>query len=273
MSLDDDQSSVTSSTTSNSSSADCSTPDPYRALPNPPCHLDHFYSFHKMVDDEEDTNKEEDTNQIPVDFLFPPSQNDSGFVPGPSLCLGIELLNLCSHAKVHLDFYEQVLRLFRNYAKLHIDDDHDMTWKTIPSTRDKLLNQLKARIPCVQPHCHTVPSTHDIVPKFAFMDQLLDLFSTPYFQDIESCCFNLDENSRFLKYQPPPEEGLSELVGAQWYQETYNLRIGDNPIHYDPESVKNNMLCPVVLYNNKISVRAMEGSYSLEPLMFSLGLL
>ena len=96
MSLDD-QSSVTSSTTSNSSSANCSTPDPYGVLLNPHCHLDldHFYSFHdtvEMVDEEEDPNKDKATNN----FLFPPSQNDSGFVPGPSLCLWIELLNLCS---------------------------------------------------------------------------------------------------------------------------------------------------------------------------------
>ncbi len=284
MSLDD-QGSVTSSTTTtsnSSSSGDCNgtTQDPYRALPNPHCPLDHCFSFHDMVetvddDEEEDTNQEEDANPIHVDLIPPPSLNDNGFISGPSLRLGIELLNLCSHAKVPLDFYEQVLRLFRNYAKTHIDDDHDTTWKTIPSTRDKLLNQLKAQIPCVIPHCYAVPSTHDIVPKFGFMDQLIDLFSTPYFQDMESCCFNLDETSRFLKYQPPPEEGLSELLGAQWYQETYDMKIGDNPIHYDPDSGKHyhNLLCPVVLYNDKISVSAMEGSYSLEPLMFSLGLL
>jgi hypothetical protein len=77
------------------------------------------------------------------------------------------------------------------------------------------------------------------------------------------------------KYQPPPGEGLSELMGAKWYQETYDLLIGDKPLHFNPASGKNyhNWLCPVVLYNDKIAVSAMEGSYSLDPMMFSLGVL
>jgi hypothetical protein len=64
-------------------------------------------------------------------------------------------------------------------------------------------------------------------------------------------------------------------MGAKWYQETYDLLIGDKLLHFDPASGKNyhNWLCPVVLYNDKIAVSAMEGSYSLEPMMFSLGVL
>ena len=95
------------------------------------------------------------------------------------------------------------------------------------------------------------------------MDQLLDLLATPHFQDIGSCCFNVDEKSRFLKYQPSPDEGLSELMGAQWYQETYDMRIGDSPSYVHPQSGEtyHNLLCPIVFYNDKISVSAMEGSY------------
>jgi hypothetical protein len=207
--------------------------------------------------------------------LFLPAQNECGFIPSDSLCLGVELLNMCMHAKVPLDFYERVLRLFKNHALLHVDDDHKTTWKSIPSTRDNLLKQLKSQIPCAQPTCFAVTSTHDIVPKFPFMEQLVDLFSTPFFQDIGACCVNADEESRFSQYQPPVGEGLSELMGAKWYQETYALRIGDHPLHLDAVSGKyyHNWLCPLVGYNDKIAVSAMEGSYSLEPMMFSLGVL
>jgi Plavaka transposase len=211
----------------------------------------------------------------PVSEMFLPAQNECGFIPSDSLCLGVELLNMCMHAKVPLDFYERVLRLFKNHALLHVDDDHKTTWKSIPSTRDNLLKQLKSQIPCVQPTCYAVTSTHDIVPKFPFMEQLIDLFSTPFFQDIGACCVNPDEESRFLQYKPPVGEGLSELMGAKWYQETYALRIGDHPLHLDQDSGKyyHNWLCPLVGYNDKIAVSAMEGSYSLEPMMFSLGVL
>ena len=188
---------------------------------------------------------------------------------------GVELLNMCMHAKVPLDFYERVLRMFKNHAWLHVDDDYKTTWKSIPTTRDNLLKVLKAQIPCVQPTSYAVTSTHDIVPKFPFINQLVDLFSTPFFQDITACCVNSNEESRFLKYQPPPGEGLSELMGAKWYKETYDLRIGDEPLHFDTVSGKyyHNWLCPLVGYNDKIAVSAMEGSYSLEPMMFSLGVL
>ena len=63
---------------------------------------------------------------------------------------------------------------------------------------------------------------------------------------IELCYFNLDENSLFLKYQSPLKEGLSELVSVPLYQETCNMRIGDKPIEYDPDSGKHyhNLLLP-----------------------------
>lgn len=259
-------SSICSSTSNESDSAP---PKPYLAPTTDDTEHDHdLYDI--MVE------TDHDYDLPPPETQFVHSPNESGFIPGPGLCLGIELLNMCSHAKVPLGFYDQVLRLFKNYAKRHSNEDHQVAcWNSIPSTREKLLNELKVKIPCVQPHSYAVTSTNDIVPKFPFMDQLLDLLATPHFQDIGSCCFNVDEKSRFLKYQPSPDEGLSELMGAQWYQETYDMRIGDSPSYVDPQSGEtyHNLLCPIVFYNDKISVSAMEGSYSLEPLMFTVGLL
>ena len=258
-------SSASSASSSTSNQSDFAAPmEPYLD----PTDLSLTLPYHIVADHEEE-------DLTPPETQFVQSPNESGFVPGASLCLVIELLNMCTHAKVPLEFYNQVLRLFKNYAKEHSNHDHQVAWNSIPSTREKLLNELKAKIPCVQPHSYAVTSTNDIVPKFPFMDQLLDLLATPHFQDIGSCCFNVAEESRFLKYQPSPDEGLSELMGAQWYQETYDMRIGDSPLYVDPQSGEtyHNLLCPIVFYNDKISVSAMEGSYSLEPLMFTVGLL
>ena len=111
--------------------------------------------------------------------------------------------------------------------------------------------------------------------KFPFLDMLLDLFSAPYFQDIELCCVNLDENSPFGMYKPAAQEGLSELLCAQWYKDTYQKQIGDHPQYFDPVSKKwyHNWLIPLKFYNNKTGVSAIEGSYTLEPLMFTVGIL
>ena len=70
--------------------------------------------------------------EVPLETLFLPAPNECGYVPSASLCLGVELLNMCMHAKVPLDFYERVLRLFKNHSFLHVDDNHKT--KSIPTT-------------------------------------------------------------------------------------------------------------------------------------------
>ena len=111
--------------------------------------------------------------------------------------------------------------------------------------------------------------------KFPFLEMLIDLFSTAYFQDIDSCCVNSDEKSRFLMYQPKDKEGLSELPCAKWYKDTYQKRIGEQPCYFDAASSQwyHNWLIPIKFYNDKTGVSAIEGSYTLEPLMFTLGIL
>jgi len=272
----DDCSSLPSASGSSSTSTTSSGDTGQSSQPPPTPYFDGYYAKDPNSNlPEVNGLPQEDFGEIPIEILFPQAENECGFIPSDSLCLGVELLNMCMHAKVPLDFYERVLRLFKNHALRHVEDDHNITWRSIPTTREDLLKQLKTQIPCVQPTSYAVASTQDIVPKFPFLAQLIDLFATPFFQDIGACCVNLDEETRFLKYQPPPNEGISELMGAKWYQDTYDLRIGNQPLHFDPASGKHyhNWLCPFIGYNDKIAVSAMEGSYSLEPMMFSLGIL
>ena len=132
---------------------------------------------------------------------------------------------------------------------------------------------LKSKVPTVNPSVHQVTADpRDVLTKYPFMSQLLDLFSHPKFQELESCCVNSDKESRFLKYKPAEDEGISELVCAKWYADTYDLRIGNQPMFQDPVSKQlyHNWLVPLKFYNDKTGVTAMEGSYTLEPLVFTV---
>ena len=220
---------------------------------------------------EEVSDMEEEGDDKNDDCPQPPQNQSSNFVPGDHLRMGVELMDLCNQCQVPLHMYDKFLRLFKNYSKLHTEDSW---WKSIP-TRENLLKELKSKYPSVQPEVCKLSCPEDIVMKFPFLDMLLDLFSAPYFQDIELCCVNLDENSPFGMYKPAAQEGLSELLCAQWYKDTYQKQIGDHPQYFDPVSKKwyHNWLIPLKFYNNKTGVSAIEGSYTLEPLMFTVGIL
>jgi len=193
------------------------------------------------------------------------------FLSGQNIQMAVELLHLCNESQVALHYYDKFLALFQSYGKLGLDESW---WKSIPSRRN-LLNKLKSKLSVVEPEICTLTSTEDIVPRFSFLDQLKDLLSTPYFQDIESCCVNSNKEDRFKMYQPGVEEGLSELPCAQWYKDTYEKKIGDSPTYVDPvtQETYHNWLFCLKWYNDKTGVSAMEGSYSLEPLVFTTGIL
>ena len=180
--------SLPSASCSSSSSSTTSSDDTSQSSQEPPPapYFDGYYATdpNRNLPEVNGLPQEEFAGEIPLKILFPPAQNECGFIPSDSLCLAVELLNMCMHAKVPLDFYERVLRLFKNHALRHVEDDHNITWRSIPTTREDLLKLLKTQIPCVQPTSYTITSTQDIVPEFPFLDQLINLFSTPFFQDI-----------------------------------------------------------------------------------------
>ena len=206
----------------------------------------------------------------------PPRSHDnstSSFDSGANVRIGIELLHLCTESQVPLHFYDKVLRIFKEYA---VDgSDTKTSWcNTIPS-REHLLKQIKSKIGLVKPVFCPLDSTDDIVAKFPFRKQLLDLFSSRYFEDINCCCVNEKEASPFGMYNPKEEEGLSELLCGKWYRDTYIEQIGNDPMYIDPLTNQeyHKWLVPLKFYNDKTGVSSMEGSYSLEPLMFTVGVL
>lgn len=91
-------SSICSSTSNESDSAP---PVPYLA-PTDDTQHDHHLLYNIMETDH-------NNDLPPPETQFVHSPNESRFIPGPGLCLGIELFNMCSHAKVPLGFYDQVL--------------------------------------------------------------------------------------------------------------------------------------------------------------------
>ena len=191
------------------------------------------------------------------------------FHAGDNVQLGMDLLSVCTETKVPLETYDKILRIFKKYCPGHTDAQW---WNTIP-TREKLMKILKSKVPTVNPTLHQVTDNPgDIVTKYPFLSQLIDLFSHPQFQEVDSCCVNTDKDARFLKYRPTKDEGISDLVCAKWYSDTYDLRIGNQPTFQDPVSqqVYHNWLVPLKFYNDKTGVTAMEGSYTLEPLVFTV---
>ena len=193
------------------------------------------------------------------------------FLSGENIQMAVELLHLCNESQVALHYYDKFLALFQSYGKRGLDESW---WKSIPS-RKTLVNKLKSNLSAVEPEICPLTSTEDIVPRFSFLDQLKDLLSMPYFQDIKSCCVNPNKDDRFKMYQPGVDEGLSELPCAQWYKDTYQKTIGDSPLYIDPvtQETYHNWLFCLKWYNDKTGVSAMEGSYSLEPLVFTTGIL
>ena len=119
-----------------------------------------------------------------VDPALPKEKVVKEFLSGPNIQMAVQLLHLCNESQVALHYYDKFLELFQSYAELNLEDSW---WKTIPSRRN-LLKKLKSKLQTVDPVICTLSSTKDIVPRFSFLEQLKDLLSMPYFQDIESCC-------------------------------------------------------------------------------------
>jgi len=260
-------------------STDCN--DPYSSSPE---HIQ--YGLETMVETvEEDTNVFsicESVDEEEMDTSGQASHTSSSTTPktnmphcsktlrNPHILMGIKLQQLCTDAQVPLHYYNDFLRLFKKYSKLSVEFDK------VPA-RERLMKVLKKEIPCVQPTIVPVKlNSVDIVPKFNFLEQVKDLFATEYFQSPGNCCINPDETTRFGKYETPPEEKFSEMMSGEWYRQTYERFISEEGLTFtDPVTGKEykNWLIPVILYNDKTGVSAMEGSYTLEPLMFTLGVI
>lgn len=175
----------------------------------------------------------------------------------------VELIQCCNQARTSIKF----LDVFLGILKRHIHNGFDIN--KAPK-RSNFMAQLRQRIPCPKATPIVSPSGV-LIPKFSLQQQLEDLLSSAYFQDIDCCAVNGDSSIRFQQYIPAEEEGIGEVLGADWYRRTYVAKVGDSPTYLDPISgmIYHNWLFPLCVYNDKTGVGAMEGKYTLEPLMIS----
>lgn len=189
----------------------------------------------------------------------------------PTNGMAIDLLNLCNDAKIPLIYYDRLVGVIKKGAK------QGVIWRRLPS-RERLYKILTHRFPTNPPEMVVIPNTEDVVPKFSMKEQILDLLKGKYFCGtgaVTNCCVNPDDHDPFGRYMAPPDEGRVEVTSGSWYEDTYAEFIGDNPEFMDDISGLSykNWLLPIIFYNDKTGVSAMEGSYSLEPLMFTLGII
>ena len=183
----------------------------------------------------------------------------------------VDMITHCNNAGVSLTFLDELMRIIKKHQKKGFD------LSKAPSRRN-FMERLHELVPHTKVIPTLTPSGSAIVPKFSLLDQLLDLLSTEYFQSTDQCCVNKSNDPliTFQKYVcPEGESPFDEVLGANWYKRTYDEKIGHQNVFVDHVSGETyiNWLVPIVFYNDKTGASAMEGSYSLEPLMFTLGIL
>jgi hypothetical protein len=180
----------------------------------------------------------------------------------------VDLIQCCNNAGTSIKFLDQFLCTLKKHVKKGFD-------VLKAPKRTNFMEKLRGRLGA--PKAEIVASSHGyIVPRYDFLDQVLDLFSMPYFQDPASCCMNTDEVIRFLQYVPPEDEGDSEIMGAQWARQTMiDLMERLGPTYTDPDTgiVYIHFFCPGIHYTDKTGVGQMQGKYTLEPVMFTLAVL
>jgi len=182
----------------------------------------------------------------------------------------IELANLCNRANVPLHFYNKFAQLAKKYMC-----NNTMNPNLIPS-REKLMKVLYEKIHVNPPRMVPVGSNGEYLSLYIFRDQLKDLLSSDLFSQPGRLCINSDEDNPFGKYVPQEDEGLSDLSMAAWYKKTHDKCIGPNLIYKDPNTgiEYKNWLVPLIFYTDKTGTgSSMEGTYSLEPFVFTLGIL
>ena len=220
-------------------------------------------------DDEFLINQHENPNSVETTDSLPnlPTKKDTPIKCSVTHHAMIDLINCCNQAGTSIKFFDDFLRLLKRHVRLGFDILKAPKRSTF---MDKLATELRA------PQAEVVTSVDGyIVPRYNFLDQLLDLLSTEYFESVESCCVNVEEACRYAQYVPPIGEGESEVMGSKWSRTTHKEKIQSHPTFTDPNSgiVYHNWLLPLIIYNDKTGVGAMEGKYTLEPLMFTVAVI
>ena len=185
------------------------------------------------LDDEEDTTGQIDdpiTNTALVDEATALDEVTDLSVTGAAM---LELIECCDRAGTPINFLDNFVRVLKNHSRLGFDIQKAPKRSTFMAQLRKNLSSPNA-IP-------TLTKSRLVVLKYSFLDQLKDLLSTSYAQDVASCTVNADPSIRWHKYIPLEEEGLSEVACASWYQRTYDEKIGDDLYHVDGATGMNNV--------------------------------
>ena len=219
---------------------------------------------------EQEEEEEQELLEVNSGNTHPPTHSEDARLPisfSTMDCAMIDLIEYCNKAGTSMNFLDGLLVKLKEHTREGFDV------LKAPKRRN-FMAKLSKSLPSPQASIQIGPSGH-VIPKFPLLDQIVDLLSTEYFQSIECCCVNKDVLARFLQYVPPKEEGYSEVLGAGWYRDTYREKIGNSPTYIDAvtSTEYHNWLVPVIIYNDKTGVGAMEGKYTLEPLMFTLAAL
>ena len=179
----------------------------------------------------------------------------------------LDLIECCDSAGTPINFLDKFLGLLKKHTLLGFNVQK-------APKRSTFMDRIRKHIPSPKA-IPTATKSGLMVLKYSFLDQLKDLLSTSYVQDVGCCTVNPDPSIRWKRYTPLEEEGLSEVACAGWYQRTYNEKIGNN-LYYVNEATGTKytrFLMDIQLYNDKTGVGAIDGTYTLEPLMFSTGFL
>ena len=182
-------------------------------------------------------------------------------------CAMVDLIQCCNKAGTPVKFLDEFLIILKRHLRAGFDIHK------APS-RANFMSRLRLRF--ASPKATAVISPSGVlVPKFSLLDQLVDLLASSYFQDISCCAVNMDTTIRYHQYIPAEEEGNGEVLCADWYRRTYADKIGESFEYVDPLTGRKyqNWLFPLCVYNDKTGVGAMEGKYTLEPVMFSVAVI
>ena len=98
----------------------------------------------------------------------------------------VELIQCCNQARTSIKF----LDVFLGILKRHIHNGFDIN---MAPKRSNFMAQLRQRIPCPKATPIVSPSGV-LIPKFSLQQQLEDLLSSAYFQDIDCCAVNGDSS-------------------------------------------------------------------------------
>lgn len=232
-------------------------------------------SFTADCDSLADINEDVDQERNDGNDLegIPPVQEESPVDPHRTFSveeqMGVELMYLCRDAHVSLKYYNYFLQWAKKYV------DKSVNLRKVPS-RKRLLRILKETFSLTPPQLVNVGMHGEILPMYDILDQLIDLLKSPYFQSTDNICVNEDETIMFQQYTPTCEDGISEVTCSSWYTATYEKIFRDmSPTFTDPETniEYHNWLLPLIFYNDKTGTTAMESVYTLEPLVFTLGVI